>query len=211
MGNHNARDPELVRQIHHQLVDDGADDGVEARRGLIIEDDVRVEGQGPGQGYSLGHPAGDLRRHEVFGVPQAHQLQLHLHHDANDVLGHLRVLPDGQRHVLAHRHGVEQGAVLEAHPKALAHFVHLLFAEPGDFFLPDPDLALIDGQSADHTSKQRGLAPTAAAHNHGNLAPLGGEAHPVQHPPAVEALDQILHTDHDRRPLIGESRKRPSR
>ena len=76
--------------------------GVEARGGLVVEDDLGVQGDGPSQGHALLHPAREFGGHLLFDASQTDDGQF-LGHDSSDLgLGEPTVLAHGEGHVLAH-------------------------------------------------------------------------------------------------------------
>ena len=62
VGHHHAGDRVLAARAEDQLVDHVAHDRVQPGRGLVVEDDLRLQGQGPGQSHPFSHAAGKLGR-----------------------------------------------------------------------------------------------------------------------------------------------------
>ena len=115
-----ARDAELLAHADHQLVDDGAGDGVEARGRLVVEDVLRAKRDRAGDADALPHAAGQLGRDSGRRRWEIDELQ-RFHARAVDLaLGQLLLLPQSHRDVLADGERVEERGELEdvADPRA---------------------------------------------------------------------------------------------
>ena len=62
MGYHEYREAQTAPQVANQSVEIAGRDGIQPGRGLVEEDDFRVEGEGPRKAGALAHPTGQLGR-----------------------------------------------------------------------------------------------------------------------------------------------------
>ena len=58
VGDDDGCDMKFVVEFEDEFVDDVGTDGIEARGGLVVEDDLRVKSDGPRQGDAFSHAAG---------------------------------------------------------------------------------------------------------------------------------------------------------
>ena len=94
-------------------------DGIEACGRLIEEQQLRIEGQGPGEARALAHAAGKLGRLLVASIRrQADQRDFERCDAAHHLLVQPGMLTDRHDDVFSHRQGREQRAVLELHAGA---------------------------------------------------------------------------------------------
>ena len=124
---------------------------VEGRRRFVEQHDVRIHGQGAGDGYALLLAAGQARRVFVPFLPQADLFQ-QLFRRRHDVFG-LHALDDARRFedVVEDGHMGKEVKVLEAHAHAAADGPHLgrrgVDGAAAAFGLADHDVA-VDGNRA---------------------------------------------------------------
>src|SRR4051812_25299707 len=64
VGDQHHGGPEASAELEDQIVEAAGADGVQSRRGLVQEEDLRIEGDGPGDPRPLLHPARELDRKE---------------------------------------------------------------------------------------------------------------------------------------------------
>jgi hypothetical protein len=195
VGDHDAGHAELLGQVVDEPVDLGRGHRVETRRRLVVEENLGVERQGPGQARPLFHAARDLRRVLVGVLAEAHELQLDLDHHLDDVLVEHRVLLQGQGHVLRHRHRVEKRPGLKQDPDLLADLVEAVLVEGQQVAPQQGDAPRIGLQGPDHVPQQRGLARPRAAHHDHRLAGKDLEVHPVEDDLLAELLDEVRDLD----------------
>ncbi|EGJ73036.1 putative D-methionine ABC transporter, ATP-binding protein [Streptomyces sp. Tu6071] len=166
---HGRGDVEVVRDDEHRRVDAGVevdeelgDEGgahrVEARVGLVAQDDLRVEHEGPREARALAHPAADLAGQLALRADQADEFDP-LHDDAAD-LGLLLagVLAQREGDVVEEVHRPEQGPVLEHQAELLAglHDVPLRRARHVDAV--HQDATVLGLEQADQRLEEDGLA-----------------------------------------------------
>src|SRR5258706_863291 len=161
-----GRRAEPFVQVGDQAVDRHRRDRVEAGRRLVVEEDVRLQGDGPRERHALLHPARERGREEPQHVaPEVDEAE-HLDDARLDLcLAHLRVLAEREGDVLEDRHRVEERAALEEHSDLLAHAPHLLFREVGDVLAVHEDAPLVRVVEAVHLPERYGfpLARSAEA------------------------------------------------
>ncbi len=122
---HDAGDAQRVVHLSNQSDHHSHGNGIQARERLVINQQIRVHHNGPGQRHPPGHPAGQFRRHERSGTAQPHGVQLGQHHMANETIGQVGVLAQRKRHVFEDAVVREQGAVLKQHADVAPHLVKL--------------------------------------------------------------------------------------
>src|SRR5690606_22743578 len=120
--NDDAGDLKAIASVDDHLVHEACGDRIEAARGLVVEDDLGFEHEGPGEGDALAHTAGELAREALLDAFEPQRLEL-----VEDALADLFALPilavfvEGNGDVVAHVQRVEQGGVLEDHAHLAAH------------------------------------------------------------------------------------------
>ena len=125
------------------------------------------------------HPARKLARQQIVDALQPDGGEPFVHGVSDLALSELRVLPERQTDVLEHRHGVEQGAVLEEHAQTPSHTLDFAARQRCDVFSADADLARVRSlQAADHPQ-------------HGALSRTTGP-HQDRDPGAGESAGEIL-------------------
>ena len=197
VGDDNAGDAELAVEVHDELVDFGAGDGVEAGAGFVVEEDFGVQGDGAGQAGAFFHSAGKLGGHFVGVGAQADFFQLDLDDDFDRLLGQIGVLPERQGDVVGHGHRVEQSAALEEDADGGAVGGELGGGHGSQVFSQANDVAGSRRQVADHQAQQRGFPRTRAAQNDQRFAVADFEVDAVQDASAVEFLGEVLNLDDD--------------
>ncbi len=91
------------------------------------------------------------------------------------------MLAERIRHVVEHRHRVEQGGALEHHPHLLPHLERLLEAERADVLAVDHHAPLVRREQPQEELEDRGLARPRLAEHDDRLPRVGGERHVVEH------------------------------
>src|SRR5262249_45918224 len=198
VADHHRGEAALAVQLLDEAVDGVDEDRIEAGGGLVEEDDLRLRDQGAGDGHALAHAARDLRR---VLVPHVHQADLQelLLHAAGDVRrGHRRLLAQGERHVVEHGHGVEEGAPLEDHSVAAPHHLEGGAPEASDVRAVHENGARVRAQETQEMFEEHRLAAAAAADDDHDLARGHLETDAPEHRLAAEGLAQTLNADHGR-------------
>src|SRR5713101_1185005 len=188
VGHHHHGGAEAVSQLEDEVVQEARADGVESGRRLVEEEDVRVQGHGPGQAGPLAHAAADLGGIEVLEPGEPGQGELE-RGDLGDPIGtQVRVLAKRQLDVLRQRHGAPQGSALIQDAHAAEHPL-----PDGQLGRPEA-LAVVEHVASqglgqpDHVPEERALAASAASHDHKDVAGTDGEAE--------IALDDALPVSH---------------
>ena len=121
---------QLPVQVLQQLQNGLSGIRVQCGGGLVGEEDLRVVGQGAGDGHALLLAAGQLAGIGVHLVPQVHQIQK-LQHPVLDLLLFQPGVPEGISHVFKNRVSVQQVEVLEDHADVPAERLQMLFRQRG--------------------------------------------------------------------------------
>ena len=82
MRHHHEGQAEIAPQVEDQPVEPGRGDRIEPGRGLVEQQQRRVERQRPGDRRPLGHAAGNLRRQQRRRIGQPDQAELQPRHPA---------------------------------------------------------------------------------------------------------------------------------
>ncbi|MNY27226.1 hypothetical protein D3C86_1611220 [compost metagenome] len=131
----------------------------------------------------------------MLDAGQAHLGELGRDDGADLLLALLGVLAQGEGHVVAHVHGVEEGAVLEQHPELLADLVEVLLLELGQVLAVHQDPALVRLEEADQELDEDRLAGARGADDDGRLAALDAQRHVIQHLLLAEGLVDVAELD----------------
>ena len=189
MRDEDGRHVHLLVQAAQPLAQLGADARVEGAERLVEQQHLRLDRERAGESHALPLAAGELGRIAAGERLQLHELE-QLSDAGVDLL--LRPLADRQaeRDVVAHRHVLERGVVLEDEADAA-----LLRRDPGRVLAEDHDLALVRLLESRDDAEQRGLAASARAEERGQRARFDVERHVFERGEAVEALRDSVDDD----------------
>ncbi len=109
----------------NEIIQQSRADRVQPCRGLIEEEDVRVEGHGPGQGGPFLHASADLRRIIVFKTGQTDQGKLQGDQFPDPAGIELRIVLKGQGYILGEGHRTPECSILVQDSEP-AHHPHSL-------------------------------------------------------------------------------------
>jgi hypothetical protein len=202
VGDHEHRQVQAVGQVLDQGVEGRGADRVQARGGLVQEQQLGVHGQGAGQAGALAHAARQLGGLEVAGPGgQADQGDLQVGQVLDLALGQAGVLVQRRGDVLAHGQVREQRPLLEQHAPAALDDVPAAARGVGHVLAEQLDRAAVGDLQADDGVEQDRLAGARAADHAQHLAALGGQVQAVVDDVVAEPRDQA--GDPDRRRLGG--------
>src|SRR5260221_9318820 len=172
---------ERVVQLADQAHDDAEGDRIEAGERLVVENQLRIQGNGARQRHAPCHAARELGRREMRCAAQADRVQLHHHQVVQQLVGQRGMLAQRERHVLVHRHVGEQRTELEQHAHLAAHGVQRLDVEILGG-VPEHARLSVGGAQRTHDHAQQGrLAATRLSHDADDGAALDGEVDVAQH------------------------------
>ena len=196
MRHDDGRRREPLVQVDDEPVDRHRRHGIEARRRLVVEEDLGLERDGAGQGDALLHAARERGGKQALHVASEVDEPEHLRDAGRDLLLRPgRVLAQREGDVLEDRHRVEEGAALEEHADLLAHGDELLLGKLGDLHAVHPDLAVVGLLEAVHVPERDGLARAGSAEDHEHLAAHHLEVHVVEHALLAVGLGDVLELD----------------
>ena len=109
----NSRDAKPVAHAHHQFINDGAGDRIEAGGGLVVQDVFRAQRNGARDADPLAHSAGELGRKARFRIRQIHQIQRLGDAGGDLTLAQRALFTQSHGDVVADRERVEQRGELE--------------------------------------------------------------------------------------------------
>ena len=182
VGDEHARHADLVVQPAEPLPQFDPHLRVERPEGLIEQQDLRPDGEGPGEGHPLPLPSRQLRRLAAPEPLEPHEPEEFVHAGRHLRLRHLpHAKPEG--HVLEHVHVAEERVVLE-------HEAHL--ARPGmpfgDVLAVLLDQPLVGKLEAGDDPQERGLARARRAEQRQQRAVRHVERHAIERPEAAKRL-----------------------
>src|SRR5688500_10051316 len=184
-------------QVGDQLVDRVHEDGIEAGGGLVEEDDLRLGYQRARDGHALAHAAGYLGR--IFRLhalePDLAERRIHALDDLR--AGQAQLLAQGEGHVLAARHGVEQRAALEDDAVAPPDIVERPPGEPRHVHVVDEDAAGVGSDEPDEVTEEQRLAAAATPDDDGDGAGGDLQIKAAQHRVVAERLPEAFDLDHE--------------
>ncbi len=199
MGDHHDGHAQGIAQTQDQFIQLCRNHRVQTRRWFIEKQQARIHDDRTRQRGALDHATGKLARHEVLEATQVDHFELDAGHDADGLFIQAGVLAQGQGHVVAHRHGRQQGAALERNPDALAHIELFALAGTGHIHAEQRDRATRRPIEAQHVPEQGALAGTRAAHDHADFAGIHAEVHAMQDASTAVPGLQLFDFDQGRR------------
>ena len=197
MRHQHHRQPEGVAQPQHQLVEGAGGVRVEAGRGLVQEQQLRVERQRAREGAALAHAAAQRlgQPRPSFGA-QADERKPEQRELARQRLGQARVLAQRHHHVLEQAEAAEQRIVLEEHAHAPAQREELALGRARRVAAEQHHAPGARAVQQQHHAQQRGLARAAAADEGEDLAAAHLEVDAGVHALGAEARLHALQPDH---------------
>src|SRR6476661_5677574 len=99
VGDHYSGDMELLAHADHELVDHGAGDGVESRRGFVVEDVLRAKRNRSRDADALSHPTGELRGESIIDPGKVDEVERFIHALQDLGVTQLALFPQAHRHV----------------------------------------------------------------------------------------------------------------
>ena len=195
MSHDHKRHPQRVSQPDDGLVQFRRGDRIQARGGLVQEQDLWIQGHRPRDRGSFLHSATDVRGQELLEALELDQLELAARDPVHRLVRQVSELLQRQAHVFAERHRAKQGASL-IHDTELAHDLQaLLAARASKLHAVDQDAALPRLIQPDHLLEQGALAAARSTQDHEDLPPhhLAGEV--VKDDSVSESGGQVLDFD----------------
>ncbi len=197
VGDHDHRQPQHVAQLENQLVEGLGADGVQARGGLVQEQQARIHGQCPGQGGAFHHATAEFRRIEFRRVlRQSHHADLHVHDLLDHAVGQVSVFAQFHAYILRDRERGIKGTGLEQYAPLLAQPGGIGIGDIRKLLAQHHDAARFGAHQHDDFPQQGGLARTAAAHEPVDFSFLHAQAHAIVHQVAAEARHHVADPDH---------------
>src|SRR5262249_8131279 len=173
------------------------EDGVQVGGGLVVEDQLGIDGEGAGDRGALAHPARDLRRQLALDVAELHLLE-HAADGGGDVRRDpLMVLAEPQRDVLPDRERPEQGGALEHHRDAEGLLPRGQRQVALEREVADDDASGVGPLEADDLAEQDRFALAALADDRQQLARSHREVDAREHLLRAVALADTLEDDGD--------------
>src|ERR1041385_1455891 len=160
-----ARDAELLLEPGDEVVHPRRVDGIQARRGLVVQDDFGANGDRARQRDALLHAARQVCWPHQLDTRKAHELERPRHALVDLLLAHLvaEVLLEAVRDVVPHVERVEESAALEEHGDALPEHAELLGPHFRHFVAVELDRARVRLQEADEHLQHDAFADSGTA------------------------------------------------
>src|SRR5512143_1682076 len=196
MGDCDRRHSQFFPQLDDELVDRVRRDGVQTRSRLIVQDDLRVHGDGSRKPNPFAHAARQVNGHLVLDYFQPDKRVL-LRSDGPDLLvRQFRMRPQAETDILPHRERIEERRHLEQHAELFSQLIQLVLVEIVQDLARHLNLAPIREEQPDDVLDQYAFAAAAASNDGHALALSDGQIHAAEHLKAAEALIQIRDLDH---------------
>ena len=188
---------EIVAQATHQVIDTCRPFGVQPGRGLVQEQQFRIERQRAGQRGALHHAAAELGRvlRADFGR-QAGDGDLPGRDFIDQLAVQTGVFAQWQAHVLEHRERAEQASMLEQHAPAQTQCLRIPIRQCVQVGPQHPYRSRIGPMQQDQLPQQSRLARAAVADQRKNLVAPHAQVDPAVHHMRTEAGRDIVHVDH---------------
>ncbi len=170
VGHHDAGDAQCVVEQADQAHQNAHGDRVLADEGLVVHEDLGVEGNRARQGHTPLHTAGELVGHQVDSSAKAHGLQFQQDNVTNHFIRQLGMHSQRKGHVLEHIQVGEQRTALEQHTHVLARIEQIAARQRRQVLAVDPHFAGAGAQLHAHQAQQGGLAATGRPHDARDLA-----------------------------------------
>src|SRR5262249_19612468 len=182
------------------------EDGIEVGGRFVVEDQLRIDGEGARDGGTLTHAARDLGGGLALDTAQLHPLEGAAHRGRDLLRGRLPVLAEAQGHALRHGQRAEQGGALEDHGDA----ERLLARGDREVALErdaaDGDRPRVRPLEADDLSQQDRLSLAALAQDREQLAGVNLEIDAGEDLlGAVALVDAVEHDGHAVRATVAHS------
>jgi hypothetical protein len=184
-------DAQCLVHLLDEPADDPHGDGIEADEGLVVDEDVGIHDDRPGQGDATRHAARELGRHQPRGPPQTDGMQLREHQVPHERLGQLRVRAQWKGDVFVDIHVGEQRPVLEQHAHAASHGEQFLVRHLRDVLAEHADVAALGVDLPGDELEQRRLAGARGAHDRGDPAAASGDVESVEDRAAADGVAHI--------------------
>ena len=171
VGDHDAGEPERVVELADEGHEHAGRDRVLAGQRLVVEDDLRIERDGPGERDAARHPPRQLARPQAAGVAEPHRLELEQRHVADRLLGQPGMLTERERDVVVDVEVGEEGAGLEQDPHPPAQRVEAGAREAVHVLAADQHAPAVRPELSPDELEQGRLAGPARTEHGGDLAP----------------------------------------
>ena len=200
MGDDDRGDALEVAQLQDLFVHGHRRNRVEPGGRFVVEQDARLGRHRARDGDAAALSAGELGRHALDVLLQAHETEHLLHAPIRVVEGHVALLVQLVADVLFDGERVEERPFLKHHADIGTHVHELQLTHPVHALPVDEDRAAIGPQQSQYELQNRGLAGAAAAEDDLGVARQQLEAHVLEDDLVVEGQRDLV--EHDGRDLV---------
>src|SRR5574344_76354 len=170
MGYHDAGNAQRVVKQANQAHQNTLGDRVLTDKGLVIQQDLRIQRNGTGQRHAALHATRQLVRHQVNSPAQAYRLQLHQYDIANQFVTEPGVHTQWKSDVFEYVHIRKQRTALKQHAKLFARLEQPAPRQGSQILAIDQHPAAIRPELGSNQAQQGSLATTGRPHDACHLA-----------------------------------------
>ena len=183
-----GRRVQLRVHLENEIGDDVADHGIESGRGLVEQQDRRLQRDRARESDAAPHASRQLGWPFVIHAAEVDLVEAFLDAPANLFFRHLRVAAQGKGDVLENRHRVEQRTFLERHPETLSKAIEHDRLHAAEVLAVDKHVTCIGQQQADDVLQRHALAGSGTTDDDDGLALFDVDRQVAQHLLAAERL-----------------------
>ena len=178
VGDHDGAGFHRLGDLADEFGDDGEGDGVQSGEGLVVQDEVGVQGDGAREGDAPCHSAGEFGGMQQGGAAQPDGLEFEQGEVADGGEGQAGVLAHGEGDIVQGGEVGEQAVELEHHSDFAAEAVEFQAGHVGEVVSEDADFVGFGGEElpAD-VAQEGGFSAAAAAHDGDDFAVSGAKGH----------------------------------
>ena len=178
VGDHDGAGFHRLGDLADEFGDDGEGDGVQSGEGLVVQDEVGVQGDGAREGDAPCHSAGEFGGMQQGGAAQPDGLEFEQGEVADGGEGEAGVLAHGEGDIVQGGEVGEQAVELEHHSDFAAEAVEFQAGHIGEVVSEDADFVGFGGEElpAD-VAQEGGFSAAAAAHDGDDFAVSGAKGH----------------------------------
>lgn len=197
MCDHHACDTEFALELDYQLVDDVSARGIEPRCRFVIQDDLRIEGDRPGQRNPFPLAAGKLRGPLSLNPIEPDHTELFFHDVVDFVPFAPGMLANRKGDVLGDGHRVKKRTELKQKAETRPDRRQIPLGQVVDAPIAIVDLATVRPEQPDDVLQDDALADSGLPDDHGSLTGTQVEADSLENNKGPKPL-VYANQSHDR-------------
>ena len=195
MRHHNAGRTQSLVDAADQVGNHAQGNRIEAGKRLVVQHDFRVERNCAGKRDAARHPAGQLRRHQVFHAAQTDRVQFQQNQIADNRFRQARQFAHRKSNIVEYRQIGKQRAMLEQHAHAAAVFVQFISRKTRQITSFNQNLTRLRMNLTRNQPHQRGFAAARTTHHGGEVSLGNAEIDIVQNRTVAIREGNVFHFD----------------